>query len=108
MYLTIVPSGEVDIDRVLNIQGFSAERMRDLMEVGPEGEFCKPISIKRLGTAGKGKKAPSATSRSKRIQTCSLVLEEPLDFHRTNEWLVNLLKTRGQDLYRLKGMGGCD
>ena len=94
--------GEVDIDELLNIQGFSAEKMKDLMDITTDSDYCKPISIKRLNS-GKIKKGASK-SNSNRIQTCSIVLEESLDFHLINEWLVELLKTKGQDIYRLKGI----
>ena len=115
--------GNVSIAELLNINAFDARKSGEMLL---SAEFCQPINIKRLNSkkGTKSSRGPTIArnyntkprdtnlpdvmrlpSKSRNnVQTCSLVVHSALNLDAVNIWLLSLLQTSGEDIYRVKGI----
>jgi G3E family GTPase len=119
--------GNVPISELLDINAFDALKSGEMLL---NAEFCQPINITRLNSrskkGGKVGDSPKITknfnskqlnpslgmpnlmrlpSKSRNVvQTCSLIVQSPLSLDAVNVWLLSLLQTSGEDVYRIKGI----
>lgn len=120
--------GNVSISELLNINAFDARKSGELLL---SAEFCQPISISRLNSKKSDNKVTKSGTPSvnnfntkrrdsnpaglanvlrvpsvsrKAVQTCSLIAKSPLNLDAVNVWLLSLLQSSGEDIYRVKGI----
>ncbi len=76
--------GKVDLDAILEVGAFSLDRVLadDPEFLDPEAEHQHDLSVTSVG----------------------FEIEGDLDLERLNEWLSNLLRTKGTDIFRSKGI----
>ena len=113
----------VPIDELLNIRAFDASRNQGLLEsLRDENAYeildDRPILIRRddsgkiLRKTVKMNYNPTRAAvdvlaekhKAKGISTVSLICNEPLDLDLFNEWIASVLRTKGNELYRTKGI----
>jgi G3E family GTPase len=103
--------GKIDIQRILNISAFDPKRF---IALNYEHQKSRSILISRDDSNNLLKKKqlldfrkrvnPVSTSDGDIIQTISLTSEDPIDLTKFNEWVSDLLQSRGKDIYRMKGI----
>eukprot|EP01039_Chlorochromonas_danica_P008044 gene8044-8874_t len=105
--------GNVDLRDLLNIQAFSPSKLSSLIYMCQDS--LVPIRIRR-DSSGKIQKKPKFElaaklpesiprgSGSSQISTISLVCDDPLDLEKFTVWISILLKEKGTNLYRVKGI----
>lgn len=95
---------KVSLERILNIRAFDATKNKALLDNGYE----KPsfIKIDSDGKISKQKKQIKTEKKedSDMIQTISLKTEQPLDLDKFNIFIADVLRTHGEQLYRIKGI----
>jgi G3E family GTPase len=108
--------GQVDVRAVLNIRAFSPSKAANLLT--KESSDDKPILIQKdasgqvlrknirldLRAALAKKTNIQSTKSSNAVSTFSLLSEDPLDLDKFNEWISDILKNKGTDIYRMKGV----
>jgi len=96
---------KVPIEKILNLRAFDATRNKALLETN----YDKPSFIK-IDSDGKiitKKKKPNLNEHVKDsniIQTVSLTTEKPLNLDKFNNFIADVLRAHGEQLYRLKGI----
>lgn len=105
--------GNVDLRDLLNIQAFSPSKLSSLIYMCQDS--IAPIRIRR-DSSGKIQKKPKFDlaaklpesmhrgSGSSQISTISLVCDYPLNLEKFTVWISTLLKEKGTNLYRVKGI----
>lgn len=118
--------GQVPLADILNIQAFEGSTNENLLKQNIESSEAvdteKPMLIQRdkngkivrkKTTFGTKPVTTSSTANTrneevgrivKGVSTVSLTSEKPLDLNRFNAWIFDFLKTKGMDIYRLKGI----
>jgi len=74
---------DLDLDNVLSVKAFDLERA---LEIDPE--FL----------------SEDAHEHDQSIYSVALREPQPLDFEKLNQWMTELLKTQGPDIFRMKGI----
>ncbi len=69
----------------------------DLLDIGG-------FDLARISLASIGRAAEPAPHDHSAIRAHSILLSEPLDFERFEEWIGRLLRTHGENVYRVKGI----
>ena len=125
------PNNRPDVESLLNIQAFDASKLPNLFSAGVEVGSEKPILIQRdesgkilkkrttfgrnrknraakPGMGGRGaESSPRALGNRKvvcGVSTLALTCTEDMSLPAFNEWIFELIKKIGPDLYRLKGI----
>ncbi len=103
--------GVVDMDKILNVGGFNLDRV---LEFEPEflkeekhehhhehehGEHCAEDCGHDHHHHGKDEHR-----HDEEVTSVGLVVEGNLQIKKFNEWISKLLETKGQDIYRMKGI----
>jgi len=105
----------IPLHELLNLRAFDASRNERLLKTEKASLGTGPILIQRDSN---GKIVKKTTRFGERpagddllvqgglggVSTVSLSCDEPLNLDRFNDWASALLKSKGEDLYRLKGI----
>lgn len=78
---------QTDLDRVLNVKGFDLERILAMDPHFLEGEH-----------------AHHHHHHDEEVTSVGITTPGDVDEKKLNRWLANLLQTKGQDIYRMKGV----
>lgn len=92
----------IDLDKVLNVQGFSLDKA---LEIDPKflGEEPQPLG---LGFAGSSITTEDHGHHHHHTHVNSVAITLPGDLNakKLNAWMSELLQTKGPDIYRMKGV----
>jgi len=96
---------QVAIKELMGLQSFDIERATKKLQAKEGADWtssltCKPVSSQFPTMRSFGK----SSGGHKGISTVSIVLGGQCDLTKLNRWLATLLKERGPDLYRMKGI----
>ncbi len=107
--------GVVDMDKILNVGGFNLDRVLEF-----EPDFLKEESHEHHhdhhhehgehcgAECGHDHEHHHHDEKSEHhdeeVSSVGIVVEGSLQIKKFNEWISNLLQTKGQDLYRMKGI----
>jgi len=105
---------QVAMKDLIGLQAYDTERAtqklqaRDSMPwargVLNKAPVCQPVGTKPAFDLGFVPGSGKSSGGTHGISTVSIVLECSFDIKRLNRWLASLLKERGADLYRMKGI----
>ena len=96
---------KVPIEKILNLRAFDATRNKALLETNyDKPSFIKIDSDGKIITKKKRQNLNEHVKDSNIIQTVSLTTEKPLNLDKFNNFIADVLRTHGEQLYRLKGI----
>jgi G3E family GTPase len=113
------------VEELLNIRAFDPTRNASLLASGKEGSSSSTTTSSIIPVDEKGKVLSKRVrvnvrtggrsgselcefavpgTEGSRVTTVSLVTERPLDLDNFNLWIASLMKSKGESIYRLKGI----
>eukprot|EP00605_Chrysophyceae_sp_TOSAG23-4_P001696 GSChrysophyteH1.ASY1.ANO1.1865.1 assembled CDS len=101
----------IDLDQILNIRAFDVNRNEELLKA--QGKSGGDIQITRARTDEGSEKLYQEhglvgkdlyAEHEEGVSTISLTCEEPLELNAFNTWMADILRNKGEELYRVKGI----
>lgn len=94
--------GNVDIAKIMNINAFDPSKLNEFVRLQSPNSFIN-VDEKGKILASNIRKRNVRKGQST-ITTVSITAEQAVNLFAFNEWITNLLQTKGKDILRMKGI----